>query len=221
MFLVARYFECPIQCFSAAFDVLIKISKSYRPQIPTVFKRHGGDSLGMGHGFKSATNRLDFSTNFASRVPRFSPRFLPRSRHDWAAIGRQSCCSSFVDRLPIDGRRIRSGPAPSLLDRGSIAPRSWSSSTIVHRRSITPQVNEWLRSRDRVVHDFDERPPSDRVDRGDDRDRNALRLMKIQRSRIVHVAQGRPCDYFTDDLFFCTCLIWRSRGLGSTRPPPL
>ena len=29
-------------------------------------------------------------------------------------------------------------------------------------------------------------------DRGDDRDRNALRLMKIQRSRIVHVAQGKP-----------------------------
>ena len=28
-------FECPIQCFSAAFDVLIKISESYRPQIPS------------------------------------------------------------------------------------------------------------------------------------------------------------------------------------------
>ena len=32
---MARYFECPIQCFSAAFDVLIKISESYRPQIPS------------------------------------------------------------------------------------------------------------------------------------------------------------------------------------------
>ena len=32
---MARYFECPIQCFSAAFDVWIKISESYRPQIPT------------------------------------------------------------------------------------------------------------------------------------------------------------------------------------------
>ena len=88
--------------------------------VRAVFKRHGGDSLGMGRGFKSASNRLDFSSNFASRVPRFSPR----SRHDWAAIGRQSCCSSFVDRLPIDGRRIRSDPAPSpprsRLDRAAI-----------------------------------------------------------------------------------------------------
>ena len=33
---MARYFECPIQCFSAAFDVLIKISESYRPQIPSL-----------------------------------------------------------------------------------------------------------------------------------------------------------------------------------------
>ena len=32
---MARYFECPIQCFSAAFDILIKISESYRPQIPS------------------------------------------------------------------------------------------------------------------------------------------------------------------------------------------
>ena len=53
--------------------------------VGAVFKLHGGDSLGDGRGFKSATNRLDFRSNFASRVPRFSPR----SRHDWAAIGRQ------------------------------------------------------------------------------------------------------------------------------------
>ena len=33
---MARYFECPIQCFSVAFDVLIKISESYQPQIPSV-----------------------------------------------------------------------------------------------------------------------------------------------------------------------------------------
>ena len=71
--------------------------------VGAVFKLHGGDSLGVGCGFKSATNRLDFGFNFTSRVPRFSPRFSPRSRHDWAAIGRQSYRSSFVDRLPIDG----------------------------------------------------------------------------------------------------------------------
>ena len=32
---MAWYFEFSIQCFSAAFDVLIKISESYRPQIPS------------------------------------------------------------------------------------------------------------------------------------------------------------------------------------------
>ena len=32
---MAWYFECLIQCFSAAFDGLIKILESYRPQIPT------------------------------------------------------------------------------------------------------------------------------------------------------------------------------------------
>ena len=50
--------------------------------VGAVFKLHGGDSMGMGRGFKSAMNRLDFSSNFASLVPRFSPRFSPRSRHD-------------------------------------------------------------------------------------------------------------------------------------------
>ena len=126
-------------------------------------------------------------------------------RHDRATIGPRSGVNHAARASSIACRSMgdESAPIPRhlLLDRGSIAPRSWSSSTIVHRRPITPQVNEWLRLRDRVVHDFDERPPSDRVDRGDDRDRNALRLMKIQRSRIVHVAQGRPCDYFTYDLF--------------------
>ena len=50
MFLVARYFECPIQYFSAAFDVLIKILESYRPLIPSAMSwcseltgRRGGD----------------------------------------------------------------------------------------------------------------------------------------------------------------------------------
>ena len=126
-------------------------------------------------------------------------------RHDRATIGPRSGVNHAARASSITCRSMgdESAPIPRhlLIDRGSIAPRSWSSSMIVHRRPITPQVNEWLRSRDRVVHDFDKRPPSDRVDRGDDRDRNALRLMKIQRSRIVHVAQGRPCDYFTYDLF--------------------
>ena len=33
---MAWYFECPIQCLSVAFDVLIKILESYRPQIPSI-----------------------------------------------------------------------------------------------------------------------------------------------------------------------------------------
>ena len=60
--------------------------------LEAVFKRRGGDSLGMGRDFKSATNRLDFSFNFASHFPRFLPLFLPRSRHDRIAIGRRSWC---------------------------------------------------------------------------------------------------------------------------------
>ena len=122
-------------------------------------------------------------------------------RHDRATIRPRSGVNHAAPALSIACRSMEADSAPIprhlLLDRSSIAPRSWSSSTIVHRCPITPQVNEWLRSRDRVVHDFDERPPSDRVNRGDDHDRNVLRLMNIQRSRFVHVAQGRPCDYFT------------------------
>ena len=60
--------------------------------VGAVFKRRGGNSLGMGRGFKSATNRLDFSFNFASLLSRFSPRFPPRSRHDRVAIGHRSWC---------------------------------------------------------------------------------------------------------------------------------
>ena len=126
-------------------------------------------------------------------------------RHDRATIRPRSGVNHAAPASSIACRSMEDDSAPIprhlLLDRGSIAPRSWSSSTIVHRRPIKPQVNEWLRSRDRVVHDSEERPPSDRVYRGDDHDRNVLRLMKIQRSRFVHMAQGRPCDYFTYDLF--------------------
>ena len=149
----------------------------------------------------------------------------PRSGLDHAARASSIACRSTGDDfapVPRHLRPDRGSIAPrSRLDRDAIATRSWRSSSIVQRRLITPQVNEWLRSRDRVVPDFDECPSSDRVDRGDDHDRNVLRLMKIQRSRVVHVAQGRPCDYVTYYLFLSTCLIWRSRGLGSTRSPPL
>ena len=97
-----------------------------------VFKRRGGDSLGMGRGFKSTTNRLDFSSNFASRVPRFSPRFLPRSRrdfrHDCDTIGLRSIVNHDARASLITCRSMGDKFAPippqNLLDRGSIAPRS-------------------------------------------------------------------------------------------------
>ena len=135
--------------------------------------------------------------------------------HDRATIRPRSGVNHAAPASSIAYRSMEDDSAPIprhlLLDRGSIAPRSWSSSTIVHRRPITPQANERLRSRDRVVHDSEERPPSDRVNRGDDHDRNVLRLMKIQRSRFVHVAQGRPCDYFTYSSFrhvFDLAIAW-------------
>ena len=54
--------------------------------VETVCSRRGGDSLGLGCGFNSATNRLVFSFNFASDLPRFHRDF----RHDLATIGSRS-----------------------------------------------------------------------------------------------------------------------------------
>ena len=108
--------------------------------VGAVFKRRGGDSLGMGRGFNSATNRLVFSFNFASYLPRFSSRFSPRSGRDLASIVVLVLRRSPADRWEANPRRSRakisSIAARSLRDRGSIAPRSWSSSTMFQRRPI-------------------------------------------------------------------------------------
>ena len=56
MFLVAWYFECLIQCFSVAFDVLIKISESYRPQIPL-------ETNPRGHRIHTTTCQNKFQTH--------------------------------------------------------------------------------------------------------------------------------------------------------------
>ena len=169
----------------------------------------------------SRRNRHYFSHDRATIFATIAPR-LGRDRGSIMLLELRRSLADRRETISLQSRAIfASIAARSRRDRGSIATRSWSSSSIVQRRPITPQVNEWLRSRDCVVTDFDECPPSDPVDRGDDHDRNVLRLMKIQRSRVVHVAQGRPCDYVTYYLFLSTCLIWRSRGLGSTRSPPL
>ena len=73
--------------------------------------RCGGDSFGLGRGFNSATNRLVFSFNFASDLPRFRRDF----RHDRATIGSRSG----VDR----GVRASSIACRSMGDKSTLIPR--------------------------------------------------------------------------------------------------
>ena len=86
--------------------------------------RRGSNSLGMGRGFNSATNSLNLASISLQCLPRFSPRFLPRSHHDRATIGRRSWCYWFVDRRPFDRLRfcgeISSIAARSRFDRAAI-----------------------------------------------------------------------------------------------------
>ena len=83
--------------------------------------RRGSDSLGMGRGFNSAMNRLEFCFNFASMFATiFAPivaTIAPRSGHDRASI-----VVLVVRRSP--SFRPATCPRRNLLDRGSIAPRS-------------------------------------------------------------------------------------------------
>ena len=101
--------------------------------VGAVFKRRGGDSLGMGHDFNSATNRLVFSFNFTSYLPRFSPRFSPRSRHDRVAIGRRSWLG--LRRSPAD--RWEANPRRSRAKLSSIAARSRRDRGVLPRCSTT------------------------------------------------------------------------------------
>ena len=92
--------------------------------VEAVCCRRGGDSLGLGCGFNSATNRLVFSLNFASDLPRFRRDF----RHDRATIGSRSGVDRGVRASSIAGRSMGNQsapiPRPNPLDRGLIAPRS-------------------------------------------------------------------------------------------------
>ena len=92
--------------------------------VEAVCCRRGGDSLGLGCGFNSATNRLVFSFNFASDLPRFRRDFC----HDRATIGSRSGVDRGVRASSITGRSMGNEsapiPRPNPLDRGSIAPRS-------------------------------------------------------------------------------------------------
>ena len=82
-----------------------------------VFKRRGGDSLGMGHGFNSATILTKFSGGFSSYFPDFSTTIGPRSGHDRGSIvvlGFSRSSSNQVGAIP----------PRKTCNRGSIAPRS-------------------------------------------------------------------------------------------------
>ena len=88
--------------------------------VGAVFKRRGGDSLGMGRGFKSAGKELEFrfekATNFGT--------IGPRSRRDRATIIVLIARRSASDRLEAI-------PPLKLPDCGSIAPRSRSDRTAI------------------------------------------------------------------------------------------
>ena len=81
--------------------------------------RRGSDSLGMGRGFNSATNQLEFGFNFASMfatiIAAIFVTIAPRSGRDRASI-----VVLVVSRSP--SFRPATIPLQNLLDRGSIAP---------------------------------------------------------------------------------------------------
>ena len=95
--------------------------------VGAVFKRRGGASLGMGRGFKSAANRLEF--RFKKKLqnrPRFS-RDRPRSSVD---------CAPGSSKLLLNNRGINSTrEVPrSRLDRTAIAVR------LDRDRGVLPRV---------------------------------------------------------------------------------
>ena len=119
--------------------------------VEAVCCRRGGDSLGMGCGFNSATNRLMFSFNFASDLPRFRRNF----RHDRATIGSRSGVDRGVRASSITGRSMGNEsapiPRPNPLDRGLIAPRSRLDCSAIAARSrrdrgVLPQPLHAVRS---------------------------------------------------------------------------
>ena len=151
--------------------------------VEAVCCRRGGDSFGLGRGFNSATNRLVFSFNFASDLPRFRRDF----RHDRATIGSRSG----VDR----GVRASSIACRSMGDKFALIPRQdlLDHATIVEFfHEIPPPSDEALIvmkiRRARKFH-----AASLEAVRSRSRD---IQLMKIGRSRRVHVAKGKPCDHF-------------------------
>ena len=102
----------------------------------------GADLLGDDVASGLALTEPRFCFNFASKWPQFSPR----SGHDRASI-----VVLVIRRSPSD--QLETIPRQNLLDRGSIAPRSWSSSTSCLRRRIGIRCSRDLHEEGRIALD--------------------------------------------------------------------
>ena len=152
-------------------------------------------SFSLSRGFNSAMNRLMFSFNFASDLLRFRRDF----RHDRATIKSRSSVNCGVRASPIACRSMgnQSAPIPRhlRLNRGSIAPRSrLDRATIAEFFHASSGPSDEDRSLMKIRRAKAFHVPSTEAVRSRSRD---LHLVKIGRSRRVHVAKGETCDHFT------------------------
>ena len=116
----------------------------------------------------------------------FSTILAPRVDHDRATIGSRSGFDRGPKSSPITCRSVEDDSAPTphhfLLDRGSIAPRSWSSSTTFNRRPILISLDGRSRLSDPVRRDRDVNQPSDDLMRvscqPSDRDRLSTKMSR-------------------------------------------
>ena len=136
----------------------------------------------------------------------------PRSRLDRAAIAVRSDRDRGVPPRIVLTVRWRSRPdgdrtfqmSPRVVKmKRIVAVRSRSRvtrSTIreLHRQPSDDRAIAWSMISMNVCRQMGE-------DRGDDRDRDALRSMKIQRSSTVHVASGKRVDRVTYAIYVRTC----------------
>ena len=110
--------------------------------VGAVFKRRGDASLGMGRGFKSAANRLEFRFERKLQNRPRSSRDRPRS----TTIERRSCSRFFENAAQQSWNRFHNTwsviAARSRRNRGSMGPRSWGSSTIRRSRPISDYRDE-------------------------------------------------------------------------------
>ena len=149
--------------------------------------RRGSDSLGMGRGFNSATNQLEFCFNFATIFAPIIATIAPRSGHDRASI-----VVLVVRRSP--SFRPATCPRRNLLDRGSIGPRSrFDRAAIVffHELPTPSDVNPTLQrssrrgaDRDHMAVRSESDDPAIFAKRG--RSRSHGRQIGIRRSRDLH-----------------------------------